>query len=115
MELNPVRAGLVDAPEVWLWSSAAAHLCGVDGTGLLDLTEWASRWDPAMWRDALAEGVDSAAIMERIREATRTGRPAGSAEFIEQLEATSHRSLRPRKRGPKRKVASAGQPSFGVT
>ena len=27
VELNPVRAGMVDAAEQWEWSSAAAH-CG---------------------------------------------------------------------------------------
>jgi hypothetical protein len=53
----------------------------------LDLTEWAARWNPAIWRDVLNEGPGSADIMERIREATRTGRPVGSTEFIEGLEA----------------------------
>ena len=115
VELNPVRAGLVGTPERWPWSSAAAHLGGLDRTGFLDLTEWAARWDPVMWRDVLDEGLDTAAIMERIREATRTGRPVGSADFIEQLEAASHRSLRPQKRGPKVKAASAEQMSLGVS
>ena len=28
VELNPVRAGLVEAPGAWSWSSAHAHLTG---------------------------------------------------------------------------------------
>ena len=44
VELNPVRAGLAGAAADWPWSSAAAHLSGRDRTGLLDLTEWGSRW-----------------------------------------------------------------------
>ena len=28
IEMNPVRANLVKAPEKWLWSSAAAHISG---------------------------------------------------------------------------------------
>ena len=114
VELNPVRAGLTGAAADWPWSSAAAHLGGRDPAGLLDLTEWGSRWNPETWRDVLEEGLDNAATMERIREATRTGRPAGSADFIEQLETATHRPLRPQKRGPKKKVMRAGQPSLGV-
>src|ERR1035437_6369139 len=95
VELNPVRAGLAVAAAAWPWSSAAAHLGGRDRTGLLDLTEWGSRWNPETWRDVLEEGLDNAAMMERIREATRTGRPAASADFIEQLETATHRTLRP--------------------
>ena len=30
VELNPVRAGIVDAPEMYLWSSASAHISGQD-------------------------------------------------------------------------------------
>jgi putative transposase len=30
VEINPVRAGLVAAPEAWPWSSAAAHLARQD-------------------------------------------------------------------------------------
>jgi len=112
VELNPVRAGLVDAAEKWPWSSAAAHLGGVDAAGLLDLAEWAARWNPAAWRDVLDEGPDSADIMERIREATGTGRTAGS-EFIERLEKGMSRMLRPQKRGPKGNAECAGQMSFG--
>ena len=38
-ELNPVRAGLVQTPEAWPWSSAAAH-CGLaPPDAILDMTQ----------------------------------------------------------------------------
>ena len=65
----------------WLWSSAQAHTGGPDRTNLLDLAEWRSAFAVETWRDVLDHGVADAAMMERIREATRTGRPAATASF----------------------------------
>ena len=50
-------------------------------------------------------GVADAALWERIREATRTGRPAAGEEFVKRLEAERKRRLLPQKRGPKAKAA----------
>jgi hypothetical protein len=56
-----------------------------------------------------------AALVERLREATRTGRPAGGEEFIERLESSTKRLLRPQKRGPKEKAHGlADQLELGV-
>jgi hypothetical protein len=44
-------------------------------------------------------GMDDEALGERIRRATMSGRPFGSAEFTEELELASHRRLRPRQPG----------------
>jgi putative transposase len=75
VELNPVRAGLAQEAKDWPWSSAAAHVAGVDRTGILEMAEWERHWTTRTWRDALEQGVEDAALLERIREATRTGRP----------------------------------------
>jgi putative transposase len=75
VELNPVRAGLAQEAKDWPWSSAAAHVTGVDRTGILEMAEWERHWTTGTWRDALEQGVEDAALLERIREATRTGRP----------------------------------------
>jgi|SRR5579871_305571 len=101
VELNPVRAGVVSAALDWPWSSAQAHGGRKDRGGVLDLASWSVRWTIDSWRDALQEGVQDAAVAERIREATRTGRPAGDDKFITQMEALTGRQLRPHKRGPK--------------
>ena len=116
VELNPVRAGLTREASEWRWSSAAAHLGGADPTGVLDVDDWSRQWTSGTWRDALERGLEEAALRERIREATRTGRPAGSGVFLDELEKRVGRSLRPQKRGPKVKVAAAdAQLNLGVS
>jgi len=70
VELNPVRAGLVERPEQWRWSSARAHL-GLGADRLTDLVPARERIDD--WRAFLAAGL---ADEERdaIRAAERRGR-----------------------------------------
>jgi putative transposase len=104
VECNPVRAGMVSEAPEWRWSSAEAHTSGVDRSGILDMAEWERRWTGGTWREALTQGIEDAALMERIREATRSGRPAAGEGFVKQLEEEQRRCLRPRKRGPKGKV-----------
>jgi hypothetical protein len=60
------------------------------------------------WRETLRSGVDDEALGERIRLATMTGRPFGSAEFTEELELALHRRLRPQPAGRPRKLCAAG-------
>ena len=93
VELNPVRAGLAREPDLYPWSSAAAHLHGGDPQGLLSLSDWRKmRWTPEEWRMILASGRDEAYIM--IQDATFSGRPFGSDDFIGRLEAHVCRCLR---------------------
>lgn len=97
VELNPVRAGLVRRARDWRWSSARAHLDGRDdglaaAQPLLDLVP--------DWRGFLKAGLREEE-REVIRAAERTGRPLGSAAFIEGLEARLRRPLARRKPGPR--------------
>jgi putative transposase len=101
IELNPVRAGLVRHAWDWPWSSARAHVTGVDDTGMLNMDLWRTRFDGDKWRSFLEEGLQSTLDLDRIREATRTGRPLGSDDFVRRLENLTGRSFRPKKRGPK--------------
>ena len=97
VELNPVKAGLVDTPGDYPWSSARAHLDGEDD----DLvTVKPMLREVGDWEGYLALGVEEepAAAMRRHE---RTGRPLGSDRFIKRLEKRLERTLRPRKRGPK--------------
>ena len=49
---------------------------------VLDLELWSKHWNPATWKQYLAqEGSDADA--EVIRQCTHTGRPLGSPEFLE--------------------------------
>jgi len=104
VELNPVRAGLVARAEQYVWSSAAAHLGGPDTSRMLAMDEWADGWSWRDWADVLRSGAEEAPA---IREATYSGRPLGSEEFVERLERFLDRRL---KRGsPGRPRAEAGR------
>jgi putative transposase len=109
VEWNPVQAGLVNQAESWRWSSASAHATGHDARTLLDWTDWGQRWDPDRWKAALHEGVYGAAWADRLREATRTGRPAGDPGFVKSVEEILSRNLQPQKRGPKRHIQTASE------
>lgn len=115
VELNPVNANLVQRPGDWPWSSAFAHTTGTDPTGLVDLSDWSQRWSPQRWSQTLALGIEGAAWVERLREATRTGRPLGGEVFIEQVETNLKRGVKPRKRGRKPTgQALAGQMKLAI-
>jgi putative transposase len=92
VERNPVRAGAVQQPWEYDWSSARAHLGASDHSGLLDLDGWRQQWDAAAWRTMLAVS-DEEAQWADLREHTGTGRPLGSKEFLSRVEALAGRPL----------------------
>ncbi len=99
VELNPVRAGLVEHAEDYKWSSARTHLEGrddalVNARRLLDI--W-PEWDEAMHE------APSDAEMELLRLHERTGRPLGTKTFVKKLERRLNRRPLPRKPGRPRK------------
>jgi putative transposase len=93
---NPVRAGIVNQPWDYEWSSARWLVGLVDRDPLAEESQLLG--DITDWRAFLS--MDEMAGAE-IRKSTRTGRPLGGDAFLEHLEALTGRSLRPRKRGPK--------------
>ena len=98
VEMNPVRAGLVQCAADYPWSSAAAHVSGTSQPLLS-----ADRPFPGAvtnWAEWLANGIQDLDI-QSIRENTQSGRPSGSVQFIQDLETRCGRSLMPQKRGPK--------------
>lgn len=106
VELNPVRAGLVERAENWAWSSARAHLEGHDdglvtvGPLLERIVDW-----PAYLRAGLRAGE-----RETLRRHERTGRPLGSDAFIAALEDELGRRLKKRKPGRAGKSAAVEDP-----
>ena len=108
VELNPVRAGMVARAWDWEWSSARAHLIGDDPRNLLDLALWSEDWEAGGWRAALELGIRDAETLQRLRQATRTGRPFAEASFIDRLEQETGRDLKRRKPGPPPGQAAAG-------
>ena len=97
VEMNPVRAGMVHAPEDFRWSSAQAHLEGEDDqlVKVAPLLEMVGDW--RVFLDS-GEEIDK----ERLRQHERTGRPLGRESFVEGLEVSLNRILRQRKPGPKK-------------
>jgi putative transposase len=94
VERNPVRAKIVNAPEAWEWSSAAAH-CGT-GNGDFDL-DLDKLWEytgttQSEWKEFLRE-EDKPDEISDIRGHTHTGRPLGGNVFIKKLELRLGRRL----------------------
>ena len=96
-ELNPVRARLCQNPQDWVWSSARAHLEGVDDkvVTVAPMLDRISDW-PAYWSTQ-----HSSSELDLIRQHGRTGRPAGDKDFIEHLEKLTGKPLKKGRPGPK--------------
>ena len=97
VELNPVRAGLCQQPEDWLWSSAQSHILGCDDqiVTVEPLLGIVGDWNK------LLEAPTSDGVFDNLRKNSRTGRPLGNNEFIQRLERFTGRDLRAQKPGPK--------------
>ncbi len=105
VELNPVRAGLVELPWEWRWSSARAHVMerARDPVLTADLVGDGGPWDRRRWKEALLARV-SEDDCEAVRRAVRTGEPLGSKEFVAGLEQQAGRRLCVLPRGRPKKV-----------
>jgi putative transposase len=99
IELNPVRAGVVDHPIKYPWSSHAHYSLGT--------------WNPVITRhplfDQLAGGREEflrtfddefkPEVLNRIRDTANRGWALGSDLFFDRIEKLLGRSARPPKRG----------------
>ncbi len=100
VERNPVRALLVKHAWDYRWSSAAAHADGQ--RDVLVSNRWPPREMLTSWRDLLTAPEDGATVSD-IRRATRTGRPTGTDAFLDKIERTLGRLVRPRTAGRPKK------------
>lgn len=113
VERNPLRAGLVNRAQDYLWSSATAHCDDDDLKGRLELAEWRKHFSAERWQAALRVGLAEEAWQDRLREATRRGTPLGSDVFVKQLSHMLGRDLRSRPPGrPPRQEAGVGATSI---
>jgi putative transposase len=83
VENNPVRAGIVDSAGHYVWSSARAHLSGIDDRAILDMSWWDRESGAVDWAAALA--CDDGNAAEQLRSCTYAGRPFGSAGFVSEM------------------------------
>ncbi|MBI3014625.1 MAG: transposase [Candidatus Tectomicrobia bacterium] len=81
IEMNPVRAQLAREPQSWKWSSARAHLDGVEDqlVKVSPLLEIVGDWKRFL------SSAEEEETMNDIRKHERTGRPLGSERFTEAL------------------------------
>jgi len=97
VELNPVRSGLVDAPEQWPWSSARGNLGAVDDVLIpaRPATALVDNWSDYLGLPESHEEVAS------LRRRTQTGRPDGDSDFVNRVESITGRNIRKLKGGRK--------------
>jgi len=100
VELNPVRAKMVEKAGDYRWSSAKAHLAGLDD-GLVKVQPMLER--VGNWAELLASRDQ--ALFDTFRKHERTGRPLGDRDFVDRLSKLVGRELSKKKPGPKRKVS----------
>ena len=98
LALNPVRAGLARHAADWPHASVPAHLAARDD-GFVEVAPLLGR--VARFADLCDAG--SAELPASAFESANNGRPMGSPDFLDRIEAKLGRAVKPAKRGPKGK------------
>jgi putative transposase len=106
VELNPVRARMVENAWDWEWSSARAHVSNSDPSGLLDMNYWLKTFNDMTWRIYLKEREAEKSDPAEIRRVTAMGRFLGSDETAKRMERELGIRLLPRRRDRKRNPAA---------
>ena len=100
VEQNPVRAGMVERPEDYPYSSVRAHVTGAKDSVLgEELFSSGQRTDYIL---LLQSGIPEKEI-EHLRYVTKTGRPFGNEGFVAEMEKKLERRLLQRPKGRPRK------------
>ena len=97
VERNPVAARLCGKPQDWAWSSARAHMKGLDDK-LVRVKPMLERISD--WTEYVSNYVESEK-QELIERHSRTGRPLGNSAFVRELETITGVVLSPKKPGRK--------------
>ena len=104
VESNPARAGLVEKPWYWRWSSARTHVEGKDSS--LPLGDISQFIEIKNWADYLSEFEDKE-LIKTLKKNTLVGRPSVDANFVARLEKILGVKIMPSKRGrPAEKIVS---------
>ena len=91
IELNPVRAGMVDHPAKYRWSSFAANALGDDNAILTEHVEHMALGSlptdrQTAYRELFGSGEDPEKLA-LLRDYLQTGTPLGNERFREQIES----------------------------
>ena len=100
VSLDPVRARLVDAAQDWRWSGMPDHLA-MEEDALVRVAPVLERYGPCA--DFLGQEGDDETAWRALRMSETSGRPLGSDDWLDRVEAKTGRTVKPQKRGPKGK------------
>jgi putative transposase len=89
IELNPVRANICKDPIDYKWSSGRSHLGSQEDTiiSVDHLLEMAPDWKSFLYQPIRADEFDI------LRKISRTGRPVGTMDFLENIESVTGKSV----------------------
>ena len=92
IELNPVRAGMVDDPTKYRWSSYTANALGTSNAVLTPQAEYVALGRLPIDRQSVYRGlfdrVSDSEELRLLRCALQTGTPLGNEKFKAEIEAT---------------------------
>jgi len=100
VEMNPVRASIIQAPQDYPWCSAKSHMAGVDDqvlSGRCFLTETVKDWGQYLGQDQDPEATTG------VIKDTKIGRPCGKEDFVKQMEGLLNRRFTTLPRGRPRR------------
>jgi len=111
IERNPVRAGIVEEPAAYQWSSHQANIGRIDDSLLTPHAEYGAPGNDLDSRrrayDRLFDTSDDADFVREIRDATNGGFPLLSEDVKLRLSSDAKRHLERRKPGPRAGDTSA--------
>jgi putative transposase len=110
IELNPVRAGVVDSPSGYEWSSHAANALGAEDELVRPHAVYLALGDNdsarrAAYADAFSTPMEPA-FVQRLRDATNKAWVLGDDAFCREVESKLNRRTRPQPRGGDRRSAA---------
>jgi len=112
IELNPVRAGMVEAPGDYTWSSYRANGLGQPARFWAPHSVYQQLGKTVAERTAayreLFRGQLASTLLHKIRQASNQGMALGSDRFKQEVERLAGRRVVVLKRGPKTKQAEGG-------
>jgi len=103
IELNPVRAGMVESPSDYRWSSYGANAFGMDGRWLAPTPEYIALGDDDQQRRFRYRELFRCSLepdqVHAIRSCVQTGTPLGNDRFRAQVEQLTGRRVGQSRRG----------------
>lgn len=110
VELNPVRAGIVDDPQAYDWSSYGHNANGRDDTLVTPHSEYqglsrSQKARQSAYRKSFSIPIDDP-MLARIRDATNKAWVLGNEAFCRDLDGRLNRRATPRPRGGDRRSAN---------